>query len=397
VSPPRRDFGSSWWGRAWVDALEGRARLDPNRLPRGRTYARQNRVGTLEVGPGDVQARVQGRRAAPYRVRVRVRPFTEAEWDTVLDALAAKAGHAAALLDGELPPGVLDDLDEAGIELLPGPGELGPSCSCPDWADPCKHAAAVCYLVADAVDEDPFVVFLLRGRDRDAVLTGVRARRQAAGGGWAAPAALEPDEAPPVARAAFAAASAPASTADLWSLDPGAPPDRAGVPAPLATAPPEGVAVRATDLQRLAADAARRAWSLAVGEGDIGLDLDEREDLARWAAGLIGDPDLVDLSARSGVGLRELTRLGLAWQAGGRDGVAVLDGTWDPPEDWLGEGREALRGTGRSVRASHNRLSAGDLQLRLSPAGRWYRFEKVAGHWEPDGPASPEPTDLVAD
>src|SRR5918994_591835 len=126
-----------------------------------------------------------GRRARPYQVRVRVRVLDADEWDRVLDAIAAQIGHAAALLDGELLPEVADDVRGVGTDLLPGPGELQPRCSCPDWADPCKHAAAVCYLVAGALDADPFSLLLLRGRRRDEVLAGLRARRRSAGVGVA--------------------------------------------------------------------------------------------------------------------------------------------------------------------------------------------------------------------
>ena len=100
-------------------------------------------------------------------------------------ALASQVGHLAALLDGEMPPGVADDLAAAKIDLLPVAGEVQPRCSCPDWAEPCKHSAAVCYLVADTLDEDPFLLFLMRGRERDSLLAGLRARRAEAGGGVA--------------------------------------------------------------------------------------------------------------------------------------------------------------------------------------------------------------------
>src|SRR5205807_2391912 len=83
-------------------------------------------------------------------------------------------GHAAALLDGELPPEIADDAAGAGLDLLPGGGEVGPRCDCPDDADPCKHSAAACYLLADTLDADPFALFLLRGRTRDQVLAGLR-------------------------------------------------------------------------------------------------------------------------------------------------------------------------------------------------------------------------------
>ena len=172
--PGRPEFGRTWWGRAWLEALEQRARLDPDRLPRGRDYARSGTVGELTLAPGEARARVQGRKTEPYEVRIRVRRFTDDEWDRVLAAISARLGHAAALLDGELPPEIARDAAAAGLDLLPGGGELGPRCSCPDDADPCKHSAAACYLITDALDTDPFALFLLRGRTRDQVLAGIR-------------------------------------------------------------------------------------------------------------------------------------------------------------------------------------------------------------------------------
>jgi uncharacterized Zn finger protein len=80
--------GHTWWGRAWVDALEQRARLDPNRLPRGRDYARSGSVGELVLAPGEVRAQVQGRKSVPYQVRIRVRRFADDEWDRVLEAIS---------------------------------------------------------------------------------------------------------------------------------------------------------------------------------------------------------------------------------------------------------------------------------------------------------------------
>jgi uncharacterized Zn finger protein len=166
----RKRFGTTWWGAAWLAALEGQAALDPNRLPRGRTYARSGAVGPPTVGPGEARALVRGSRPAPYRVRVTVTTFDDAQWDRILDAI--RVGHAAALLDGELPPEITDE-----VAVLPGPHELTVRCSCPDRAVPCKHAAALCYVLADLLDRDPFTLLLLRGRTREQILTALRARR----------------------------------------------------------------------------------------------------------------------------------------------------------------------------------------------------------------------------
>ncbi|MGA8114552.1 MAG: SWIM zinc finger family protein, partial [Actinocatenispora sp.] len=182
--PRRHRFGGTWWGTAWLAALETQAELDPNRLPRGRTYARNGAVGDTVLRPGGAEARVRGRRPEPYRVRVAVTAFDDAQWDRILDAVAGQVGHAAALLDGEFPPEVDEDVRRTGLSLLPGPHEVTVSCSCPDRAVPCKHAAAVCYVLCDVLDADPFALLLLRGRGRAELLDELRARR---GAGTAGP------------------------------------------------------------------------------------------------------------------------------------------------------------------------------------------------------------------
>jgi uncharacterized Zn finger protein len=390
---PRRGFGLTWWGEAWVTALEQRAQLDPNRLPRGRSYARGGTVGELTIAPGEVRAPVQGRRVRPYQVRVRVRVLDAGEWDRVLDAIAAQVGHAAALLDGELPPEVAGDVRGAGTDLLPGPGELQPRCSCPDWADPCKHAAAVCYLVAGALDADPFSLLLLRGRRRDEVLAGLRARRRSADATMDAPDRSQPGADPGVdARRAYQRPLAPLPAPPL-------PPRRPGQPSVLPVDPPPGAGLRPQDLVALAADAAGRAFQLATGSGDGGLSLDLEADLARRAAGLLGTGrGLAALAASAGMPPRELLRWAVAWRHAGHGGLDALRTTWQPAATDLAEGRAALgrlAGQG-AVRAWRNRLTRGRLQLRLGGDGQWYRFVRSGGDWVLDGPPSPDPDGLLS-
>ena len=379
---PRRVFGRTWWGKAWIEALEGRAKLDPNRLPRGRTYARRGSVGPLSVQPGEITAWVQGSRVTPYIVQVRVRVLGDDEWDRLLDAIAAKAAHTAALLDGELPPDVVADAAGVGVDLLPVAGEVGPRCNCPDWADPCKHAAAVVYLVADLLDEDPFSLLLLRGRTRDEVLGALRQRRSAAGARSAVPTAIQVGSSVDrgvEARVAWSRDLPPMPDVPL-------PPRHPGDPAPLAVDPPSWSGLERGDLAELAADAAERAWALCLGEGDGGLTLGEDLDLVRRAArmlGAAGRRGVGELAARAGVRAASLARLADGWRLGGADGVDVIEQPWSPPAESMEEGRTAMAEFA-DVRMSRNRISSASagLQLRLSRGGGWYRFEKAGGAWE---------------
>jgi uncharacterized Zn finger protein len=246
--PPaaRRRFGATWWSRAWLDALQQQALIDPNRLPRGRTYARSGAVRDAVVAAGTASARVRGSRPTPYQVEVRVATFDDAGWGRVLDAIGGQLAHTAALLDGELPPSIVDDVAAAGLPLLPGPRELTVSCNCPDRAVPCKHAAALCYVLADLLDTDPFALLLLRGRPRTAVLDALRDRR---GGTAPAPAPSMVDTV--AAAEAYARLPAPLPT-------PLPPPAGPGTPVPLPAT--DGVDLGA--LTALAARAARRAHDL---------------------------------------------------------------------------------------------------------------------------------------
>jgi hypothetical protein len=341
-------------------------------------------VGVLTLAPGEVTADVQGSRRTPYKVRIRIRQFARAEWDQVFDALAAEIGHMAALLDGELPPAVAEDVHSVGLDLLPGPGELQPRCSCPDWADPCKHAAAVCYLVADELDADPFGVLLLRGRGRDEVLGALRSRRAAAGPSRV-PTTLEP------------APDTGVPAGEAWHRPPGPlpvvppPPQRPGQPTVLAGDPPDTAGVDLEGLRALAADAATRALALARGASSSGLELSVDEDLARRAAALLGgehqsgDPDrFAWLARRAGIAPPELLRRALAYRDGGVQGLAVLTEAWDPGPSALDAGRALL---GARVQVQRNRVTHGDRQLRFGRDGRWYPFRRDGrGPWSPDGP-----------
>jgi uncharacterized Zn finger protein len=173
-----QQFGKTWWASRWITALE--PLVDSARLRRGRSYARRGQVMEIDVGPGQIRARVQGSRRRPYRVRIDIPPLEDAEWERVIDAMAQQALFAAKLLAGEMPADIEEAFNTAGMFLFPSSRkDLSTSCSCPDWANPCKHIAAVYYLLGERFDEDPFMIFQLRGRTKGAIMEGLRARRSA--------------------------------------------------------------------------------------------------------------------------------------------------------------------------------------------------------------------------
>jgi uncharacterized Zn finger protein len=173
---PRSELGATWWAQRWVGALE--AIGWHTRLSRGRTYARTGRVVSIKITPGLVAARVRGSRPTPYRTTIRLRPLDETVWNAVFDRLAQQAGYAARLLAEEMPRDIDEAFEAEGVSLVPRSGdELVSECSCPDWENPCKHIAAVHYVLGAQLDHDPFLLFELRGKSRERVLQALRDRR----------------------------------------------------------------------------------------------------------------------------------------------------------------------------------------------------------------------------
>lgn len=175
----RGQFGKTWWASRWIAALE--RLVDAGRLSRGKSYARSGQVLNLDIQPGRVDARVQGSRPSPYKVRIKIKPLSEEEWERVADAMAEQALFAAKLLAGEMPQNIEEAFAAAKVNLFPiSEDDLTTDCSCPDWANPCKHIAAVYYLLGEQFDVDPFLLFRLRGKSKDEMMTMLRARRTAA-------------------------------------------------------------------------------------------------------------------------------------------------------------------------------------------------------------------------
>jgi len=172
----RGAFAKNWWAAQWIEALE--RLVDSGRLSRGRSYARKGQVLSITETKNGVAARVQGSRSTPYKISIQVAPLSDAQWEKVLDALAEQAIFTAQLLAGDMPNEIDAAFKTAGVSLFPAKrGDLTTDCSCPDYANPCKHVAATHYILGERFDEDPFLLFRLRGRTQEQILQGLRQRR----------------------------------------------------------------------------------------------------------------------------------------------------------------------------------------------------------------------------
>jgi uncharacterized Zn finger protein len=162
-------FGKSWWARRWIEVLES---FDIGaRLGRGRSYARRGQVLSVAIGKGTVSAEVQGSRPKPYQIRIQVETLSKQAWKKLAGVLGKQALFAAKLLAGEMPEGIEDAFKAAGLSLFPSKSkDLHTDCSCPDWSNPCKHIAAVYYLLGEEFDRDPFLIFRLRGMERQELI-----------------------------------------------------------------------------------------------------------------------------------------------------------------------------------------------------------------------------------
>ncbi|MFI1970894.1 SWF or SNF family helicase [Streptomyces cinnamoneus] len=393
-----RGFAQSEWGRAWLAALEDSA-LDGQQVKAGRRHARAGAVGAVTVRPGRITALVRDRDGTAQRSDVVVQRLSAADWDRLLDLVAGRAGHVAALLDRALPPHLAEDAAAAGVDLLPGIGDLEPECACGAW-DHCPHTAALCHQVARLLDEDPFVLLLIRGRGERELRRELEARGTAR---TTAHARQAPAGVP--AREVFAAHAVvrelPAPPPAVEA--PGRAPVLAG-----ASAEPPGLDVPA--LEFLVTAAAARAHqmlseALAPGheETPVPVELTVRQDAVRLAAA--GPPGRVAdrLAAGCGHGRAELAQAVRAWGHGGPAALAVLDEDGEPEPADLARARARLAGAWEQgeaprLRAVRNRWTVvgTGAQLRYGPDGRWWPYRKEGGRWQPAGPGDHDPAAALA-
>ncbi len=226
-------IGQTWWSQRFIQVLDSFEM--GTRLTRGRRYARAGQVLKLLVEPGAAMARVQGSRAKPYEVSIRVLPLSEKDWARVEDTLERRALFLAKLLAGEMPLEIEEAFAACRVSLFPASRrDLSSDCTCPDWANPCKHVAATYYLLAEAFDEDPFLILRWRGRSKQQLLdrlriqgTGVRGESSATA--WPVPVVEAPpledhlerffDAGPELADVLLSPHAAPVPEAIVYELD----------------------------------------------------------------------------------------------------------------------------------------------------------------------------------
>lgn len=172
----RGDIGEEWWSRQFVDVVESYSKS--NRITRGKRYARKGQVVDLTVETGVVSATVQGSRPDPYEITIRGDALTEESWTEIEQEMAEQAAYAAQLLAEEMPADIETVFEACDMSLFPESyRDMQTNCTCPDSANPCKHIAAVFYILAEQFDEDPFLIFQWRGRTRETLLKNLRERR----------------------------------------------------------------------------------------------------------------------------------------------------------------------------------------------------------------------------
>ncbi|WP_406010392.1 SWF or SNF family helicase [Streptomyces sp. NBC_00637] len=400
-------FARTWWGRAWLAALEDGA-MDGGQVKAGRRLARAGAVGAVSVRPGRVTAVVQDRDHTRHRADVLLDTLSDDQWDRLVDLAVERAGHVAALLDREMPPDLVEDAESAGIGLLPGLGELEARCDCGAW-DHCGHTAAVCYLVARLLDQDPFVLLLLRGRAEQDLLSDLQARGSAA----------RPEVEPPGTEGVDAAEAYAAG--DILPPLPDVPelPPEPGVPPSLDTDEPPPAGVEPAALEILAARTAAAAHLLlaeALREGAGRRAPTPRltvgQDAVRLAEGVLDVPGTVDpageaavdrLATGSGRDRTDLAAAVLAWRHGGVAALSVLEEEWVVEGEALARARAALDSAWEederpTLRARGNRWTAVGTacQLRLGRDGRWWPYRKEGGRWLPAGDAADDPATVLA-
>ncbi len=371
------------WSTIWTSAM-GQVFKEAQELQTGVRLARRLE-SPVEMSPGSVTLRDEGE---AWVAHVGLRQLDDGQWETLLRTVAADPLLTAAVVTGELPIELHGKAVALGCSFAPEAGDVGADCSCPDWHEPCRHVGALIALVAEMIDQDPWLLVMLRGRSRDQVAETVRRLRSAHRGIEWVESGDEPRGADPGVAAAAAFRSVPAPIpAPLPPLR------RPGGPTAFRP-PPADAGVSHGDLHRLVSDAAQRSFDLLGGtSGGDGLTIDPRHDAARIAAGLDpDDPAVAHLAAAADLPVAELRLMGFGWLLAGADGVEIVAAPQPLTADHAARAADLLPG----ARVTKSAVIAGTIQLRIDRMGRWWRFvrDDEFGWVIADGPAK-EPADLL--
>lgn len=408
-----RSFSRSWWGVRWQKTLEATV-LDSEQLRRGRRYARSGAVGAMSLRPGRITAMVREGDGTAHRADVLVPQLDEPGWERLLAVTARTAGHLAALLDGEMTPELVEDAEAVQVSLLPEMGDLQADCDCGEW-DHCPHTVAVCYQLARLLDEDPLILLLLLGRDKERLIEDLH-RLSFAQAVHELPAdegllsTHQVDETGVGALQTYQAAK----TAEYPLPDPPPLVETAPDFPQLREdgAPPTGLDPHALEL--LLRDTAARAAELLTealkpehATSSTPPRLSQWADAVRLAAVLpLSQERRRTLAGGCGRQPAELERATSAWRFGSEAGLHALEAPADATDPFtLARARDVIAGAWdegeiqpRFV-AEGNRWTAYDhgVQLRYATDGRWWPFLRDHDTWLPAGPAGHDPSVLLAE
>lgn len=335
---------SSKLGSLWLDRIENSGVFSSHTLGRGADYARFDWQLEVEIEPGLASTIARAGRRLEYRATLRVPTVPESKWNRIIASIAASTERTAAVLDGDMPT-------ELGDDLLPEADTIVLSCTCRSNDAPCKHAAALLYITAEAIDEDPFELVHLVGLSKTDLIERVTSARHS-----------EPREAAvtPIAAVAHDRLQWPTELGPLPEDRPL--PTRPGELPPFPTDPPANAAFTADGLRTLASDAAERAHRLLRDHQTGWAQLTATADLARRASVARGTDRWRHLVRQSGVSNRELEARANAWELGG---APAVEAHVAPVE----------------VRRMNDRSTGDAVQLRRV-VDDWYVFEKRRGRWE---------------
>jgi uncharacterized Zn finger protein len=206
TAPPANGSGREWWAQRWIDVLESFGWR--RRLERARNYLREGRVLSFNFEGAAVSAKVQGTAPDPYDVSLSIDPFTDEQWQYVIDEMSQRAIFAAKLLAGEMPQNIEEAFTASGLSLFPfSKFDIHSHCSCPDPVNPCKHIGAVYYQLGEHFSRDPFILFQLRGKTKQDIITNLRQRRSAS---------AEPNQRPTPELASAPKTHPPVLDASFW-------------------------------------------------------------------------------------------------------------------------------------------------------------------------------------